>query len=733
MAPHRTRSPKIRAPFFVKFFLPFLISISIFLPHLRAALSFDVLIGYDGVVPQSSWFPVVCDVRNDGPPLDLFFEITPAQLGGGQTRRIALELPPNTRKRVSVPMFSSSRSAAWNFRLLDANHKVHAEQLNTRPRRQSAWDVPMLAALSRTVSGAPIFPAVKSTQEELQPTAARLQPAIFPDNPIMLDGLNALYLNSEAALNLKAPQRNALLAWLNNGGHLIVNVEQLADLSGSAWLEKLLPVELVSTAQLKPTAEFQNWLQQGGVKISTNSLIVTNEPGRYSNRRRSPPRGVWGPNPFSELIADEKFARADLLVFTGKRRDGTALVSAAGTPLMVQAPRGRGKITLLTFSAEREPFLSWTNRAWFWAKLAEIPTRLYQSSDYNFYGGRSIDGVFGSMIDSKQIRKLPLGWLLLLLLVYLAVIGPLDQYWLKKINRQMLTWLTFPAYVLIFSALIYFIGFQLRAGDSEFNELHVVDILPREGTAVLRGRTYASIYSPSNKRYAFVSDQPFATLRGEAVFGYNAADEANRAVVLQRGNNFVAEVSVPVWTSQLYISDWLEPSATPLKISAARAGDDWNVTVENQLDRKLSETRVIVSNRVYVIGDLPAKQAKKIRLAANEGTTLKEFVRQSGGNFFGMAQSRRQTFGHDQAAGDLPESAMAASFSSQLNEPGAGQFFIAPRGLDLSRFTEQPTVIVLAWDDGHSFTKPLNHFSPRRSHGDTLLRLVAPLETSTPP
>ena len=40
----------------------------------------------------------------------------------------------------------------------------------------------------------------------------------------------------------------------------------------------------------------------------------------------------------------------------------------------------------------------------------------------------------------------------------LVVIGPLDQYWLKKINRQMLTWITFPTYVVLFSLLSYFIG-----------------------------------------------------------------------------------------------------------------------------------------------------------------------------------------------------------------------------------------------------------------------------------
>ena len=116
----------------------------------------------------------------------------------------------------------------------------------------------------------------------------------------------------------------------------------------------------------------------------------------------------------------------------------------------------------------------------------------------------SSDGIFGSMIDSKQVRKLPLAWLLALLAAYLAVIGPLDQYWLKKINRQMLTWMTFPLYVVAFSGLIYLIGFHLRAGELEWNELNVVDVLPdllpELPSAVLRGETYVSIYSPVNAR-----------------------------------------------------------------------------------------------------------------------------------------------------------------------------------------------------------------------------------------
>ncbi|MEO6182487.1 MAG: hypothetical protein ABIP76_05105 [Verrucomicrobiota bacterium] len=695
----------------------------------QAALQFDVFLGYDGIVPEASWFPITCEVRNDGPSFSAYFEISSGQFNDSQIRRVPLELPTNTRKRVVVPVFSSSRFGHWNFRLVDERGKVYAEQINTRPRRQTAWDIPMVGALSRSVAGLPVIPPIKSNQQELQTQPARLQVALFPDNPIALEGLDVFYLNSETALELKVPQRDALLAWLNGGGHLVVSVEQIADLSASGWLADLLPCQLTSSRTLKIDTAFQNWMQQGKVKLLETPTVTP--PAKAGKKNVPQSKAVLGADPFSELVSDEKFEQQEMLVFTGALRDGTVQVDEQGIPLVVEAQRGRGRLTLLNFSAEREPFVSWKNRPWFWAKLAQVPVKLYQTSDYNSYGGSSIDGVFGAMIDSKQIRKLPLTWLLFLLVVYLLVIGPLDRYWLKKINRQMLTWITFPAYVLFFSGLIYFIGFQLRAGDSEFNELHIVDVLPHNDRAVLRGRGYASIYSPSNKRYPLAGEQPFAALRGEFNYSYGGAEENSRANIIHRANNFMAEVSVPVWTSQLYVSDWLESADLPVKLSAVRDGANWQVTAENLLDRKLTEARVVIESRVYPLGDLPAKQTTKIKLESNQGLALKDFVQQNGGQFFHAAQSRRRTFGDSVMAFNVPLCTMAASFSSQLNETqGNQQLLISPPGLDLSSLAEQGNMILLAWDASHLLTKPLNRFTPRRSHQDTLLRLVVPKENA---
>jgi hypothetical protein len=71
-----------------------------------------------------------------------------------------------------------------------------------------------------------------------------LLPTIFPDNPIVLEGMGSLYLNSERATDLTVSQVNALLAWLHEGGHLIIAVEQPSDITASPWLKGIFPCDV---------------------------------------------------------------------------------------------------------------------------------------------------------------------------------------------------------------------------------------------------------------------------------------------------------------------------------------------------------------------------------------------------------------------------------------------------------------------------------------------------------
>ena len=701
---------------------------------LRADLQFDVFLGYDGIVPQASWFPVVCEIKNDGPPFVGTVELDGGRFDQDQTRRAVVELPTGTLKRFVVPMFSASGSLGnWDARLLDERGKVRAEQKGLQARRRASSRTPLLGALVRTPAGMPVIRPILSQEAALQPGAARLLPAIFPDNPVVLEGLDALYLNSEKALDLKVGQVNGLMAWLHGGGHLIVGVEQISDITATPWLRGVLPCELKDIRTVQGHPELQAWLRSATWPVKVAGFSEKQPGALAAARAASQSGGNTAVDPFSSLPDDPAFELADLQVAVGEPRDGQILVAAGDKPLILTASRGWGRVTLLLFSPEREPFRSWKNLPVFWAKLAGVPGALYVSADLRQQGGWSSDGIFGAMIDTRQVHKLPVTWLLLLLLVYLVVIGPLDQYWLKRINRPMLTWITFPCYVVLFSLLIYVIGYKLRAGESEWNELHLVDVLPKGDQAELRGQTYASVYSPSNQRYLLESRQEFAALRGEFAGTSSGAQPGEKATFLQEGDGSCkAEIFVPVWTSQLFVNDWWQPVEVPLSFEVVPQGAQWQVKVHNRTDSKLADTQLVIEGRIVKLGEVPAGALKTFTVSSGQGTALGTFVLQHAAGFQEAVRARQRTFGGSQSGriDDLANGTMAASFLSQLSIAQESMYrFIAPPGLDLSSLLDQGNAVLLAWAPDYSPVKTLRQFSPRRSHRNTLWRVAIPVQS----
>jgi len=713
-------------------------------PAAQALPQFDVFLGFDGNIKELNWFPVVFEVLNDGPSFSGSIELSPSLYNSSQSRRIHAEFPTNTRKRFVMPVFASSRSMTWTARLLDDRGKVRAEQPNLRCKRDVGSKSYIMAAIPRSFGGMPSMPELKERPPELAPVTAHLRAELFPDNPITLEGLDALYLNSEKALELKAPQANALVRWVHQGGHLIVAIEQPADVTGTPWLRDLMPIELSSIANLSLGGEIPQWLRQS----STNTMPERTpkpKPGAPVKKRpnfQTPlpadaETGAKNGNPWADLPQDAGFEAPTTGIATGTLVDGKVVLAMNQTPLIVSANRDRGLITVILFNPEREPFRGWNLRPWLWARIGQVPPELLiNQNPHNYYGGWSVDAVLGSMIDSKQVHKLPVSWLLLLLAVYLAVIGPIDRIVLKALNKQIWTWVTFPVYVVAFSLLIYFISYKLRSGESELNKIHFVDVYPNQSRAELRGRTYISIYSPANFQYPFASEQTFASIRGESQGPYSGGYEANRADIEQYGNNYRAQVSVPVWTSQLFVEDWWQSAPSPLGASLQRDKNKYLLSVTNLSANPLSEARLLLRNTVYTLGTIPPTQTMTFDLATLPFVAAQEFVAQNGGQQFQMAvNERRQAFQREsqKLEWNLALTSMAVSLlqvNNQIfnNDPNNhSTSFLAPSGLDQSVVEARGQALLMVWDASHSLTSPTHQFKPLRYRQDTLLRLAMPI------
>lgn len=683
----------------------------------REIPQFDVFVGFDGVVTEANWFPVVCEVRNEGPTFNATFEFH--DTGGGLTRQLAIELPTGTLKRFSFPMFTAMRyGSQYTAVLRNERGQAVAELPNLGPRQHVNWQSHVMIAIPTSAAGMPIMPGETTRNFSVKPvaTAGRFKPEMLPDNPLALGGLNSLYLNSQNAPDLKERQVEALMSWLHAGGHLIIGIDSVIDVTGVPWLKSLVPGELGSVRTVTIGENFDGWLRAG--------------PGGSSSAG-----GDEFSSEYRNLRVETAFHEASLRVIGLEQPRGTAELTAGGVPLIVSQRQGRGKVSLLLFNPEQEPIRSWKLRPYFWARVADVPGLLIQDKAPQNQGYTGIDGVIGAMVDSRQIRKLPVSALLGLLVVYLLVIGPFDQWWLKRINRQMLTWITFPCYVALFSILIYVIGYKLRAGESEWNEMHFVDVIPKGSGAELRGTTYASIYSPVNASYDLGGRQRFAALRGEYL-GAVANNRSSDGRIRLNADQYDARVSVPVWTSQGFVGEWLEDAPAPMSASLrfnAPAGSH-ELTLTNHELPPNARLRIAIGSRIHVVATPERGKSATVTLTENNGQRITDFVNSASVMFYQAAAQRNQGFGSDEARFQLqPEDASVAISLATFMDPNRanqwGQYsgaFLLPGRLELSQFLQRGDALVMAWCDNFTPVAALNQFEPRRSGRSTLLRLVVP-------
>lgn len=742
----------------------------------RAKIQFDVFPGFEGRFARAgAWFPVAFEIFNDGPSFDGIIELSDNQ-AAGYSVQIPVELPSNTRKILTLSLFCPSTSYyAVDARLRDSKGKLRDERLSQKID-VVAWEGTLLGALPATFSGSPTFPELPRIPDQSHIAAPRIEPAFFPDSPLPLECLNAVYLNTASALKLKEPQIEALLSWLHSGGHLIVGVDQPGDLNALTWLRLELPARVGDTVNRTVGSALEEWVQGiRGVSVPDafgyaapvaesveNGLqpVSVKKYGNKSAPQVEPPavkktagssKSTGSPadddsspfnrkNPdegYSPLPGDSAFRTNDCPIYSLKVNLGHTLLglnkNGVNLPLIVTHARDHGQLTLLAFNPEREPLKSWKGRPFFWARMAGIPGHVLAQKSQTKFGGISLDSIFGAMIETRQVRKLPIGALLLLLVGYLVVIGPLDQWWLRKLNRPMLTWITFPTYVVLFFLLIYVIGYKLRAGKAEWNEFHVVDVLPQaaEGRAALRGRTYVSLYSPANETYPFAAELTQVALRPESQGLYESGNlSAKRTTVVVKPTRLSAEVAVDIWTSQLNVIEWQEYAAVPLR---ANWGSSSNILhLDNLTDNAIDKVWVVSNGQIFHFPGLAAHRGDDFTLRENAGERLFNFVRDREATFTSAASQRGQAFGGNEKThiDEWPQSTIAASFYRMMqNQPQEGRGFIAPPGLDLTALERRGDTLVFASVTNHSLIGSLRRFKTPQSQQNTVLRLALP----TPP
>ena len=266
-----------------------------------------------------------------------------------------------------------------------------------------------------------------------------------------------------------------------------------------------------------------------------------------------------------------------------------------GRPLVATMPYGRGAVTLIAFELDKEPFTGWDNRVAFLKNLIKKlePT---VSPEQNI-DGRGVDSnsdlatQLQRDLDQFDVPVIPFGWVALFIIVYIAIVGPLDYFLLKKVFKSLeWTWITFPTVVILVSAVAYFTAYAVKGRDMKINQVDLVDFdlrteldaKQRPRGAYAYGNTWFTIMSPQIKSYTIgVEPMVAGWWRGKAkephsaevvswlgrpeFDGPGAMGRPRSQGWSRRSYDYAADatslsgVSIPVWTTKSFAASWEMP------------------------------------------------------------------------------------------------------------------------------------------------------------------------------
>jgi hypothetical protein len=461
-----------------------------------AGVDIEVKPGFGGLAVSrlGGWVPFRIIVTNQGPPiagrLAVFAEAPPQQ----QSREFSedVQLPTGSRKLYEIEAYLTSTQLEPVVRLIQHSPsgdkvvmetpvKVEREagfpgdlveiavvdvddtaltSINSIPL--DANHVPFTAnpntASGGTSAGAAtaIAPAPSAPQPGRRrgPGFGMQGPPVLKARPVVIgpsdlprgfgayDLLDALVLGQAPLSQLDPEQSKALRLWVAGGGELIVTGG--SDFSGvrPAGLDPLMPVDVSGTESTTAIPAF-------------SSLY-----GSFENA---------GP----------------LLITRARPRPGSrVLIGAADRPLLVEHTFGKGRVRFLAIDPKNSAFRGWAGSAGLWQDVLLPAT---QSRQGRFSLANFSNQMSSVLYDMAKVKPPSAGHLLLFLIAYLIVVGPLNYFGLRWARKLDLSWLTIPVVVVVFTGFSIVAAQTSRGSDLVSAGISGVEIYQQDGLARTSG------------------------------------------------------------------------------------------------------------------------------------------------------------------------------------------------------------------------------------------------------
>jgi hypothetical protein len=342
----------------------------------------------------------------------------------------------------------------------------------------------------------------------------------------------------------------------------------------------------------------------------------------------------------------------------------------AGTPLLFRWGRGAGVVTFTAF--DLASLRGWVDEPRLWGQLL-APIDPFAPG---FSARQRRLNLLQTALRLPSLGLPSAGVLFCFLLGYIAVIGPLNYLVLRRLRRLEWAWLTVPAAVLLFAGGLYIVGFGLRGGRSQIDQIAIVQ--SSEGQSRGFVTAFVGLFSP--RRTSYTIGFPTGTLISESRTWNDLSSQA--APVLQNdGDAEVPDVLVDVGSIRTFTAEGTLDVPVRVQSDVRASGGQFSGQIHNIGAQPLEDALIIRGTSFQSLGTIAAGENHSLSFSAPAG------------NFpWGVSLPRSGLFDRQQLLGALFEAGPAG-----LNNPS-----------NVNGQTIDDGVYLLAWSGVPSMDVRLN-------------------------
>jgi len=441
-------------------------------PALLAAgappLDVEVKAGFDGKAKVGSWTPVQVEIRNTGPAMTAEVAVRYSETQGSTEIVQYVHMPQGSWKRItmSVPVKDMKRS-------IDVVVSGGPQPVKASGPLVTTQYTDLFVGVLSSDTGAASHLAALKIQGVPQVHVLALDAGSIPEDAGAMSALDLLVISDFDASTLTTAQLEALKAWISAGGAALFA-------GGASWQKTLapLPKDLlpVTVAGSEALTSIRSLVAAGGREFSTAGPFTVSRAAANSSSR---------------IVLEEK-----------------------GIPLVVHGDFGRGKVAYWALDLTLAPLRGWAGNLTFWQAEVSRLCPWAGAPGYREYTstGRRNDGYMINALRNLPDFVVPAPAVLgTVLLLYIALVGPVNYFILRRAKRVELTWITVPVLAIALTTGTYVGNFWTKGRDVFTNTISVVTL---ESGNLAKARTYIGVFAPTKRSYTltFKGDPAVVTL-----------------------------------------------------------------------------------------------------------------------------------------------------------------------------------------------------------------------------